>query len=92
MAPSGVIADYSLSKAELYRMGRLETVIDQLNESANRAASTSLLATSHEARLYNADLARELRDIISALKNELDRREGGVVADHPFAPAHVPLI
>jgi hypothetical protein len=73
-------------------MGRLETVIDQLNESANQAASTSLLGTSHEARLYNADLARELRDIISALKNELDRREGRLVADHEhFAPAHVPL-
>jgi hypothetical protein len=63
-------------------MGRLETVIGQLSESANQADLSSLFATSHEARLYNADLARELRDIITALKNELDRREGRPVADH----------
>lgn len=59
-------------------MESLETVIDQLSEDAKQADLTSLFATSHETRLYNADLARELRDIITALKNELDRREGRI--------------
>jgi len=56
-------------------MGRLENAIDELRKSANEADLTSLLATSREARLYNADLARELRNVIAALKSELDRRE-----------------
>jgi hypothetical protein len=58
-------------------MGRLETVIDELRKIAGEADLISLLATSREARLYNADLARELRHTIAALKSELDRREGG---------------
>jgi hypothetical protein len=60
-------------------MGRLEVVIYQLSESANRAALSSLFAASVEARLYYAELARELRDIIATLKNELDRRETSAV-------------
>jgi hypothetical protein len=58
-------------------MGRLEIVIDGLRKSASEADSISLRATSREARLYNADLARELRNVIAALKNELDLREDG---------------
>ena len=96
MVPSGVIADHLRPKIPQqgwpYRMGRLETVIDQLSESANQADLTSRFATSHETRLYNADLARELRGIIAALKNELDRREGRPLAEAISRQRVPPLI
>jgi hypothetical protein len=72
--PCDLVADHSLNTLS-HRMGRLETVIEQLSECADQADLSSLFATSHEARLYNSDLARELRNIVTALKNELDRRE-----------------
>jgi hypothetical protein len=61
-------------------MERLQTIIDELSKRADDADLISLLATSRQARLYNADLARELRDVVGALKCELDRRECGPLA------------
>ena len=57
-------------------MERLQVMIDKLSKSADDADLISLLATSREGRLYNADLARQLRDVVGALQNELDRRDG----------------
>lgn len=60
-------------------MERLQIMIDKLSQTADDAALISLLATSRQARLYNADLARELRDVVGVLQNELDRRDGTAV-------------
>ncbi len=69
-------------------MERLQTIIDKLSQSADDAALISLLATDRHARLYNADLARELRDVIGALQHELDRRDGRALADSEGVPSH----
>jgi hypothetical protein len=61
-------------------MERLQIMIDELSKRAEESDLLSLLATSRRARLYNADLARELRDVVGALRKELDRRQ-----DRPFA-------
>ena len=60
-------------------MERLQIMIDKLSQTADDAALISLLATSRQARLYNADLARELRDVVGVLQNELDRRDSTAV-------------
>ncbi len=62
-------------------MERLQVMIDKLSKSADDADLISLLATSREARLYNADLARQLRDVVGALQNEFDRRDGRAFAE-----------
>lgn len=67
--------------AEPYRMVRLQIIIDELSKRADQGDLISLLATSRQARLYNADLARELRDVVGALKNELDRCDARSLAD-----------
>ena len=60
------------------RMMRLQIMIDELSKRADESDLVTLLATSSQARLYNTGLARELRDVVAALKreltNELDRR------------------
>jgi hypothetical protein len=55
-------------------MHRLQMMIDELSRRANESDLIALLATSRHARLYNAELARELRDVVASLQNELDRR------------------
>jgi hypothetical protein len=59
-------------------MMRLQIMIDELSKRADESDLVTLLATSSQARLYNTGLARELRDVVAALKreltNELDRR------------------
>lgn len=55
-------------------MRDIQTMIDELSRRAGESDLISLLATSRNARLYNADLARQLRDVIQALKSELDLR------------------
>ena len=52
---------------------RLRLVIEELSKRADESELVALLATSRPARLYNADLARELRDVVGALTRELDR-------------------
>jgi hypothetical protein len=61
-------------------MERLQIMIDELSKRAEESDLLSLLATRRRARLYNADLARKLRDVVGALKKELDRRQ-----DRPLA-------
>jgi len=55
-------------------MLRLQMMIDELSQRANESDLIALLATSRHARLYNAELARELRDVVVSLQSELDRR------------------
>ena len=62
------------------QMERLLIIIDELSKRADESDLLSLLATSRRARLYNADLARELRDVVGALRKELDRRQDGPLA------------
>jgi hypothetical protein len=52
-------------------MMQLRTMIDELSKRADECDLVILLATSSQARRYNADLARELRDVVTALKREL---------------------
>jgi hypothetical protein len=54
----------------------LRNVIDKLSERADDNDLIALLATSRQAQLYNAQLARELRDVVRALNRELDRCQG----------------
>ena len=58
-------------------MVRLRIMIDELSKRADESDLISLLATSRKARLYNANLARELRDVVGALRKELDQRQDG---------------
>jgi hypothetical protein len=57
-------------------MTHLQNMIDELSKRADDSDLIALLATSRQARLYNAYLARELRGVVGALKMELDRRHG----------------
>ena len=54
-------------------MMRLQIMIDELSKRADESDLVTLLATSSQARLYNADLARELRDVVATLKKELTK-------------------
>ena len=54
------------------RMMRIRIMIDELSRRAEEKDLISLLATSRSARLYNADLARELRDVVGVLRKELE--------------------
>ena len=55
-------------------MGYLRNMIDELSRRADDSDLIALLATSRQGRLYNAVLARELRDVAGALRRELEVR------------------
>jgi hypothetical protein len=90
MAPSTAIEDHTSSTAgttklpEPDRMMHLQIMIDELSKRADQSDLIGLFATSRQARLYNADLARELRDVVRALKRELDRRHDTSSANLQF--------
>jgi len=63
----------------------LQMMIDELSRRANESDLIALLATSRPARLYNAELARELRDVVMSLQRELDRRR--LETEAPPSPA-----
>ena len=53
----------------------LQIMIDELSKRADECDLVILLATNSPARRYNSDLARELRDVVAALREltkELD--------------------
>jgi hypothetical protein len=50
-------------------------MIEELSKRADDSDLIALLATSRRGRLYNAALARELRDVVEALRRELDQRQ-----------------
>jgi hypothetical protein len=56
-------------------MLRLQNMIDELTTRADDSDLIALLATSRKARLENVALARELRDVVGALKRELHYRQ-----------------
>jgi hypothetical protein len=56
-------------------MRRLQEMIEELSKRADDSDLIALLATSSQGRLYNAALARELRDVVAILRRELDRRQ-----------------
>ena len=61
-------------------MMRLQMMIDELSNRADESDLVALLATSRQTRLYNAHLARELHDVVAALRKELDSASGiGIV-------------
>jgi len=61
-------------------MMRLLEMIEELSGCADDSDFLALLATSREGRLHNAALARELRDVIGALKRELQQWQTAVSA------------
>jgi hypothetical protein len=63
----------SAVKAESQRMMRLQIIIDEVSKRAEESDLVTLLATSSQARLYNTDLARELRGVVAALRGELGK-------------------
>ena len=60
-------------------MRRLQEMIEELSKRANDSDLIALLATSRDARVYNVALARELRDVVEALRRELERRQPSVL-------------
>jgi hypothetical protein len=56
-------------------MMRLQNMIDELTTRADDSDLIALLATSRKTRLENVALARELRDVVGALKRELHYRQ-----------------
>ena len=56
-------------------MKLLQEMIDELSRRADDSDLIALLATSRQGRLYNAVLARELRDVAGALRRELEVRQ-----------------
>ena len=54
---------------------RLQEMIERLSGRADDSDLLAVLATSREGRLYNVALARELRDVIEALKCKLHQRQ-----------------
>jgi hypothetical protein len=64
----------------------LQEMIERLSRRADDSDLLALLATSREGRLYNAALARELRDVIGALKRELHQRQAMDSAAHRTGP------
>ena len=63
----------SALNADRQRMMRLQTIIDEVSKRAEDSDLVTLLATSSQARLYNTDLARELRGVVAVLKRELSK-------------------
>ena len=68
-------------------MMRIQVMIDELSSRAEEKDLISLLATSRSARLYNADLARELRDVVGVLRKELEGQTHNA-CDDPCARDH----
>ncbi len=64
-------------------MQRLQMMIDELSRRATESDLIALLATSRRARLHNAELARELRNVVASLQKELDRRRARSAAEPP---------
>jgi hypothetical protein len=60
-------------KGESQRLMRLQIIIDEVSKRAEESDLVTLLATSSQARLYNTDLARELRGVVAALRGELTK-------------------
>lgn len=56
----------------------LEGLIEDLSKRATDSDLLALLATSRQGRLYNAALARELRDVVEALRREMDLRQAAL--------------
>jgi hypothetical protein len=56
-------------------MMRLQNLIDELSKRADDSELVSRLATNQHTRVYNAELARELRDVVGTLKTEIDHRQ-----------------
>ena len=50
----------------------LRNMIDELSERADDSDLIALLATCQQTRLYNAHLARELRDVVRTIRMEFD--------------------
>jgi|HubBroStandDraft_6_1064221.scaffolds.fasta_scaffold290673_1 hypothetical protein len=57
----------------------LQEVIEDLSKRAVDSDLLALLAASRERRLYNAGLASELRQLVEALKREMDLRQASVL-------------
>jgi hypothetical protein len=57
----------------------LQQVIEDLSKRAVDSDLLALLAASRERRLYNAGLASELRELVEALKREMDLRQALVL-------------
>ena len=60
----------------------IQRMIDQLSMRAAESDLIALLATSRQARRYNADMARQLYEVVAVLQQELDRR-------HAMAHSHL---
>jgi hypothetical protein len=54
-------------------------MIEELSKRANDSDLIALLATTRDAQVYNVALARELRDVVEALRHELERRQSSVL-------------
>jgi hypothetical protein len=57
----------------------LQEVIEDLSKRAADSDLLALLAASRQRRVYNAGLARELRELAEALKREMDLRQAPVL-------------
>jgi hypothetical protein len=53
----------------------LQMLIEQLTERAEQSDLIGLLAADRHTRLYNADLARELRVVVNTLRKEFDKAD-----------------
>src|SRR3974390_1217083 len=77
MVQSIAIDDYVTRQPQVLSFGGhmsdLQNMIDELSERAAASDLIALLATSQQARCHNALLALEMRDVVRALKMELDR-------------------
>ena len=60
-------------------MASLQRLIEDLSERAAASDLLALLAASRERRLYNAALAETLRELVEALKREMDLRQASVL-------------
>jgi hypothetical protein len=73
-------------------MMRLQIMIDELGKRADESDLVKLLATSSQARLYNTGLARELRDVVAALKRELTKKLDRRRALALYQPTEVQIV
>ena len=73
-------------------MMRLQIMIDELGKRADESDLVTLLATSSQARLYNTSLARELRDVVAALKRELTKELDRRRALTLYQPTEVQIV
>jgi hypothetical protein len=73
-------------------MMRLQIMINELSKRADESDLVTLLATSSQARLYNTSLARELRDVVAALKRELTKELDRRRALTLYQPTEVQIV